>query len=164
MPSLVSHDMITSNCNMGRPLSLAFVERTGLARIYANDLCSASITLVQRSAWQSNGNSNQLWDIVVTNSGSCPIFNVFGTIDVHDGGQIAHSWNYDNSTHEITGFASSLYVGSVCKTAGFVHTGSAVPTISHINPKCPVMCSFPSPISHHHQDTFNTRAWPISIR
>eukprot|EP00026_Physarum_polycephalum_P020419 Phypoly_transcript_22991.p1 GENE.Phypoly_transcript_22991~~Phypoly_transcript_22991.p1 ORF type:complete len:151 (+),score=1.18 Phypoly_transcript_22991:62-514(+) len=132
---------------------------------HANDQgCKATVTLAQRSSWDSNGETNQLWDMVATNIGSCPIETLFATIDVSEGSRIVHAWNYDNSTYELTGFLPSIRPGAIFKSAGFVHLGPGVPMISDVAPKCSLTCSLPSPISPQQHDIFDTRAWPIIIR
>lgn len=105
--------------------------------------------------------------------GACPILNVFGTVEIPKSGRVVNSWNYDNSTHEITGFLSPLITGDISflffipssfsiphlsslslfltpfffdvqhtfRSAGFVYSGSEAPSVSHINPKCPITCS-----------------------
>lgn len=44
--------------------------------------------------------------LVVENTGMCPINQLFGSVDVATGGYVSFSWNFNNITHEISGFGS----------------------------------------------------------
>jgi len=125
------------------------------------NLCSAKVSVNKKSSNAARvlESAPQLWEITVQNTGLCPIQTFFGSFDIHGDGHIMHAWNYDLASGEVAGFRKNISVGATYRGAGFIVTGTGVPSVSHINPKCVPACSFPTRTT----ELAGIKMWPISI-
>lgn len=136
----------------------------------SSEYCSAEIALNKKSG---SGN-HQMWgilqfhyylnivhliviEIVVINTGLCPIETIFAAIETPPGGSIVHKWNYDSTTSEIKAFGPSINTDAISsltfvlstlfdckhvfKGAGFIFAGEVVPSVGDVNPKCSKTCT-----------------------
>eukprot|EP01112_Ceratiomyxa_fruticulosa_P007530 TRINITY_DN1958_c0_g1_i3.p1 TRINITY_DN1958_c0_g1~~TRINITY_DN1958_c0_g1_i3.p1 ORF type:complete len:217 (+),score=47.36 TRINITY_DN1958_c0_g1_i3:420-1070(+) len=99
--------------------------------------CAVDVSHVARAggSWIDNGVNNQIYDITVTNQGSCPITSVRLDISLGAGATMTSSWNF-NSSYYLTNFGSTIYPGQSFNGAGFIVAGNGGVLVSDGSKAC----------------------------
>lgn len=102
---------------------------------------SVTATARQGGAWTDGSNTFQIWDINVTNTGTCAMSQVSAAVHVGSGSVVTQSWNYDLASDAFSNFGPTLYPQESFVTAGIIVTGGAAPTFSSLSPLCDSSCA-----------------------
>lgn len=104
--------------------------------------CSLSASIAARpgASWVTNGVSQQIFDISITNTGSCSFSAATVALSLPSGSSISESWNIDSTTFLVSGFGT-LNAGATYAGAGIVISHGGVPTISSSSATCNSPCS-----------------------
>lgn len=117
--------------------------------------CSVTATIAIRTSasWTEGTNTNQIYDITVTNNGVCPVDNVGLNFGLPSGAVISDKWNLmaDELYYLLENFGSSIQVGSMYNAAGIVMsmpTGSVFSSVSVTvyGAACPRECMNSAPV------------------
>jgi len=115
-----------------------------IASSNAAGTCSAAITITARtgSSWEEGGLFHQIYDITVTNNGTCPITTLFGLYVFPTTAHVSEAWNYNQTTGQIGGFSGFIVAGRTLIGPGFVLAGVGAPSLSHEHTlaSCPDTC------------------------
>jgi len=106
--------------------------------------CSATIVPTPRlnSAWTTYPNiPNQLFDLVITNVGSCPILSLVAVFTLFANETITQSWNWVPASGMLSGFDGAINVGEVYSAAGFVLSGGLAISLNSYTPTCASSCA-----------------------
>jgi len=99
--------------------------------------CQATVSIQARaqSFWVSNGQSFQVYDITVQNSGQCDLIGVQLQINLSAGQIITQSWNLDPDNN-LQNFGGSLSPLASFSSAGIIVEGTGSVTVSVKTPTC----------------------------
>eukprot|EP01113_Clastostelium_recurvatum_P001063 TRINITY_DN1044_c0_g1_i2.p1 TRINITY_DN1044_c0_g1~~TRINITY_DN1044_c0_g1_i2.p1 ORF type:complete len:314 (-),score=84.23 TRINITY_DN1044_c0_g1_i2:78-983(-) len=122
----------------------------GALLVRAQDTCTVSLSVLQRpsATWDQEGMRNAIYDISVTNAGSCNINNVGINVFLPSGASIVNQWNLmaDSRYWLLQNFGSEL-APEATATAGIVvaFAAGATPDYSTVSAEvygaaCPTSC------------------------
>lgn len=109
--------------------------------------CTLTATVNARSggSWTTNGISYQIYDMTITNTGSCPITSAFVLFNIPAGSTIAEWWNYDPTTGFVSDYGTLAPAASYTG-AGIVVTNGGVPTVQSTSSSvCSASCTGSTP-------------------
>jgi len=109
----------------------------------ASGTCSMSVVASARQggSWNDGSNQFQIWDINVTNSGSCAILQASAAVTLCSGSVITQSWNYDLINNAFENFGRELYAQQSFTTAGLIVTAGCTPAFSDFVTQCDPSCA-----------------------
>lgn len=116
---------------------------------FAADSCLGEFTYRARqdpySSWTDYAGTTrfQIYDIVVTNKGTCPLTSIVGFFS-GGAGFVSEGWNYNITTGALFNFGAFLPVGESFYGAGFVLANSSQPTLAITRFQCSADCSAPT--------------------
>jgi len=119
----------------------------------AESSCSASVSLMRvlNQDWTSDGYDYTTFDLVVVNTGACPLNLIELAFALPSGSQIYQTWNLEamgNGIWQITNFGGVLNAGASYSSAGLIlqFLSTASLTVSITNTNCSA-CSASQPTS-----------------
>jgi len=102
---------------------------------------SVTATARQGGSWSDGSNNFQIWDINVTNTGTCALSQFSAAVTVGSGSVVTQSWNYDLASNVFSDFGLILYPQESFVGAGIIVTGGAAPSFSSLAPQCDSSCA-----------------------
>jgi len=121
-----------------------------IAADVAGSGCSVTATIAIRpsASWTDGGNTNQIYDVTVTNNGICPVDNVGLQFGLPSGAIISDQWNMmaDDLYYMLDNFGNTIQVGGMFNAAGIVvstpiGTPASGPVTSNVyGSACPRSC------------------------